>query len=210
MRPFYLVVTWAVGSVLYSYYLFCRLTSEISIEGPGHCDLSRHAIFCLWHESWWAYFVVFLRYRSPHALMSHPAAYMKPVHFVFRMMGAKRVLLGSSGEEGRKAAGEVAHLVRNGYSTTISPDGPYGPARILKKGVLYVALQSGVPVVPLTISSSRFVSWPSWDHKKFPLPFNRIKVTVHEATCVSQHNFDEAREHIARALGVPDFATDPG
>lgn len=204
VRPFYLVIMWGIGLVLYSYYLFCRLTSQISIAGPGDHDLSRHAIYCIWHESWWAYFIVFVRYRSAHVLMSHPAAYMKPVHTVFRMMGARRLLLGSSGEEGRKAAAEVARLVQNGYSTTISPDGPYGPARILKNGVLYIALQSGVPVVPLTISSSRFISWPSWDSKKFPLPFGHISVTVHEHTCLNQDNFDTARTRIARALGSPD------
>jgi hypothetical protein len=48
---------------------------------------------------------VFHRYPSAHAMMSHPAAYMKPAHAVFRMMGAKRLLLGSSGVEG-SAGGE--------------------------------------------------------------------------------------------------------
>lgn len=203
IRPIYLAVTWVIGSVLYLYYLLCRITSQIVIEGPGDHDLSRHAIFCIWHESWWSYFVVFHRYRSAHAMMSHPAAYMKPVHAVFRMMGAKRLLLGSSGEEGRRAANELARLVHDGFSTTISPDGPYGPPRSLKKGVLHVALQSGAPVVPLTISSSRFIRWTSWDSKKFPLPFSRITVTVHESAYVHPQNFMEAGAYIARTLGGP-------
>jgi lysophospholipid acyltransferase (LPLAT)-like uncharacterized protein len=165
--------------------------------------LSRHAIFCLWHESWWSYFVAFLGYRSAHVMMSHPAAYMKPAHNVFRLMGVKRLLLGSSGEEGRNAANTLARLVREGHSTTISPDGPYGPARILKKGVLHVARQSGAPIVPLTISSSRYLPWRSWDSKKFPLPFNRIRVTVHEDIRVNDDNFDEAMVRLAFALGAP-------
>jgi hypothetical protein len=32
--------------------------------------------------------------------------------------------------------------------------------------------------VLLTISSSRFISWPSWDSKKFPLPFGRVSVLI--------------------------------
>jgi lysophospholipid acyltransferase (LPLAT)-like uncharacterized protein len=201
IRPFYLAATWALGLVFYAYYLVCLLTSEISIEGPGNYDLSQHAIFCLWHEAWWSYFVVFLRYRSPHVSINHLAAYMKPIHVVFRLMGLKRLLLGSSGEEGRKAANRLAALVRDGYSTTISPDGPYGPARVLKKGVLRVALQSAVPIVPLTISSSRFISWPSWDAKKFPLPFGKVSVVVHHAIRVNRHNFDECGARIIDALG---------
>jgi lysophospholipid acyltransferase (LPLAT)-like uncharacterized protein len=200
IRPLYLAVTWAVGTVLYLYYLFCRLTSKIVIEGPGNHDLSQHAIFCMWHESWWSYFVVFHHFRSLHAMISHPAAYMRPLHCVFRLMGLKRLLLGSSGEEGRRAVDELASLVQRGWSTTISPDGPSGLARTLKKGVLHIALQSGVPIVPLSISASRFVSFASWDGKKHPLPFNRIKVLVHEAIFVDMQNFNETSMQIVSAL----------
>ena len=200
LRPFFLAIAWTLGGILYLYYCFCRLTSRLDIRGPGNHDLSRHAIFCLWHESWWPYFAVFVRYRWAHTLMTHPAAYMKPVHVVFRLMGAKPLLLGSSGPEGRQAADRVAELVRAGCSTTISPDGPYGPPRVFKKGVLHMALRSGVPVVPLAIRSSRFIAWPSWDSKKFPLPFSRLTVAVGEDTYVTAENFDRAGERIAEAL----------
>jgi len=201
VRPAYLAVTWACGAFFYIYYWICRVSSHISIEGPGNLDLSQHAIFCLWHESWWSYFVVFLRYRSPYAMMSHPAAYMRPAHVVFRLLGASHIVLGSSGEAGRRAANQIAHLVAAGYSTAISPDGPYGPARVLKKGVLHMALQSGGPIVPITITSSRFIRLKTWDDKKLPLPFSRITVTVHEAVVVESCNFDEAAGRVVRALG---------
>jgi lysophospholipid acyltransferase (LPLAT)-like uncharacterized protein len=201
LRPAYLAVAWAAGVALYLYYSFCRMTSLVSIEGPGNHDLCRHSIFCIWHESWWSYFVVFRCFRSPHAMISHSAAYMKPLHYVFRLMGLKRLLLGSSGYEGRQAVNELASLVRRGWSTTISPDGPLGPPRTLKKGVLHIAAQSGVPIVPLTISATRFISVPSWDGKKHPLPFNRFRVVVHEPIYVDRNNFHEIGAQIVRALG---------
>jgi len=202
VRPFYLAAAWATALVLYFYYALCRITSRISIEGPGNRDLSQHSIFCMWHESWWSYMVVFLRYRSAHAMISHPAAYMKPLHCLFRLMGMKHLLLGSSGIEGRQAVNELAQLVRKGWSTTISPDGPAGPARSLKKGVLHIALQSGVPIVPLAISASRFIAIRSWDSKKHPLPFSRIRVIVHEAIHVDRANLDETASQIVAALGT--------
>jgi lysophospholipid acyltransferase (LPLAT)-like uncharacterized protein len=196
---------------LYLYYWVCRLTSTICIEGPGNHDLSQHAIFCLWHESWWSYFVVFVRFRRPHAIMSHPAAYMKPVHAVFRLMGAKWLFLGSSGEEGKLAADALAWFVHEGHSTTVSPDGPHGPARVLKRGVLHIAAQSRVPIVPLSIRSARFLPLPTWDSKRIPLPFNRITVTVHEAVAVTLGNFDEASARIAQALARSTASEDrPG
>jgi lysophospholipid acyltransferase (LPLAT)-like uncharacterized protein len=154
----------------------------------------------MWHESWCSYPAVFIRYQHPHALITYPAAYIKPVHTALRLMGLKRLLLGSSGDEGKQAVNELAVLVKTGWSTTISPDGPAGPARVLKKGVLHLALKSGVPIVPLTISATRFISWPSWDSKKFPLPFNRIRVTVQQAVGVSDQNFDEAGRQIVSLL----------
>jgi lysophospholipid acyltransferase (LPLAT)-like uncharacterized protein len=60
--------------------------------------------------------------------------------------------------------------------------------------------------VPLTISSARFIALRSWDSKKFPLPFNRITVTVHESILVSQQNFDAIGARIIQALGGPDRA----
>ena len=81
-------------------------------------------------------------------------------------------------------------------------DGPYGPAHKVKKGVLHLALQSGIPIVPLTISVSRFIPVPSWDCKKLPLPFSRIKVIVHQATHVNEQNFPETISRIVGALGA--------
>ena len=204
VRPIYLVLTWALGFILYFYCLLCRVTSRISIEGPGNRDLSQHAIFCIWHESWWTYFVAFFHHAQAHALITHPAAYMKPMHTVLHLMGLKRLLLGSSGEEGKQAVNQLARMVQAGCSTTISPDGPAGPPRILKKGVLHIAMQTGVPIVPLTISADRFISWPSWDGKKLPLPFNRIRIIVHEAVvCLSQQSFETTSTQIVNALGGP-------
>src|SRR5690242_8171694 len=100
-RPLYFATAWTLGAILYLYYCLCRVTSRVVFEGPGNADLSQHAIYCIWHESWWPYFVVFLRYRRPHVLISDPAAYMMPVHTVFRLMGCRPLILGSSGEEGR-------------------------------------------------------------------------------------------------------------
>ena len=91
-RPLYVAIAWTLGATLYFYYFVCRLTSRVVLEGPGDADLSKHAIYCIWHASWWPYFVVFVRYRRPHVLISDPAAYMKPVHMVFRLMGCQRVI----------------------------------------------------------------------------------------------------------------------
>jgi len=55
--------------------------------------------------------------------------------------------------------------------------------------------------VPLTIVASPHVLWPSWDSKKFPVPFGRIRMTVHCPITVNAGNFEEAARLIVAALG---------
>jgi hypothetical protein len=45
VRPLYLAVTWTLGLIFYLYYVICRLTSRISIEGLGSHDLPQHAVW---------------------------------------------------------------------------------------------------------------------------------------------------------------------
>jgi lysophospholipid acyltransferase (LPLAT)-like uncharacterized protein len=67
-------------------------------------------------------------------------------------------------------------------------------------------MKSGVPVVPLTFTASRCVVWPSWDSKKLPLPFGRIRMTVHRPIAVNRTNFEDAGRLIAAALEGSDRA----
>jgi lysophospholipid acyltransferase (LPLAT)-like uncharacterized protein len=63
-----------------------------------------------------------------------------------------------------------------------------------------MAFQSGAAIVPLSITSSRYFPFPSWDSKKFPLPFNRITVKIRQRIFVTAQNFDSAAEQITAAL----------
>ena len=85
VRPFYFAFAALLGLLIYLYYFLCRVTSRIPIEGPGNHDLSQHAIFCIWHESWWVRSCGLFSRRN--ALIIHPAAYIKPVHTALRLMG---------------------------------------------------------------------------------------------------------------------------
>jgi lysophospholipid acyltransferase (LPLAT)-like uncharacterized protein len=191
--------------VFYLYYGLCYATSRIVIDG-GRESLRQHAIYCLWHKSWWPFFIVCFRFRSKVAMINHPAAYMKPLHFVLHLMGLKHLILGSGGEEGRLAAQKLSLYVKEGHSTFISPDGPAGPAQKLKKGVLFVALESGVPIVPISLRSTPSIPFPTWDAKRFPLPFSYIRVKVAPPLSVCAENFAQSEEALTRALDSLDCA----
>jgi len=84
------------------------------------------------------------------------------------------VIRGSTARGGCQA---LLSMIRDVDATThlgITPDGPRGPRRELKPGVVMVASQSGLPVVPIGIGFVRAWRFRSWDRFALPLPGSTI------------------------------------
>ncbi len=207
LRVPFLVYGYVLGSLWFMCLLLLRLSIVVRVTGVHNLSADSNYIFCLWHEcgplsleGWTPRLPAYIRQR-PHAWMQHPAWYAKPVAVLFNLIGVQRLVLGSTGHDGRRAADELVIYLKDGYSTLIAPDGPNGPARTLKKGVLHMALQSGVPIIPLRVSASRCFRSNSWDRKMQPLPFSTINVVVGSPILVTDSTFDETFAALTHALG---------
>jgi len=132
--------------------------------------------------------------------MQHPSWYMKAIHVVLRLIGVDKIILGSTGHSGREAADQLVEYLRRGYSTVIMPDGPAGPPCVLKKGILHMSMQSGVPIVAMQFSASKFFELKTWDRKKWPYPFSTIKMKIGIPIQITRDNLDEAPRRITAAL----------
>ena len=197
-RPFWLAYSWIVGIGFWCVWNLLVLTCRIRFEGEQHHVGRENYIYSLWHESWFLYFAAFARSHRYHVWLQHPDAYMKPVHVALRLAGIQ-LLLGSGGEEGREAARELVAHLRRGSSTAISPDGPHGPCRVLKKGVLHLSCDSGVPVLPLRLSVSRAIRI-GWDRKAIPFPWSRITVEYGPPIAVTEGDFEWAGRMLADSM----------
>ena len=79
-------------------------------------------------------------------------------------------------------AREMAALGRSGHLLVVSCDGPFGPYRVAKPGVLIVARESGLPIQPWAVASRPpFRLNGRWDRMIVALPFGRLR--VFEAPC---------------------------
>ncbi len=197
-RPLWLAYSWIVGIGFWCAWHLLIRTCRIRFEGERHPAGRENYIYSLWHESWFLYFTAFVRSHRHHVLLQHPDAYMKPVHVALRLAGI-RSLLGSGGEEGREAARELVHCLKSGCSTAISPDGPHGPRRVLKKGVLHLSLGSGVPILPLRISVDRAIRI-GWDRKAIPLPWSTITVHCGAPLSVTGGDFETAARMLVDSM----------
>ena len=189
-RPIWLACSWLIGIGFWFTWNLLHLTCRIRFEGEPPRTDGESYIYSLWHESWFLYFVTFVRSNRRHVWMQHPYAYMKPAHVALRLAGIE-IVLGSGGEEGREAARKLAARLRGGSSTAISPDGPQGPRRVLKKGVLHLARDSGVSILPLRLSANPAIR-AGWDRKVVPLPWSRITVAYGSPLAVTEGNFKRA------------------
>jgi lysophospholipid acyltransferase (LPLAT)-like uncharacterized protein len=201
-RPFWLAYSWIVGVGFWCAWNLLVLTCRIRIEGEQYHAERENYIYSLWHESWFLYFAAFVRSHRRHVWLQHPDAYMKPVHVALRLSGIQ-FLLGSGGEEGREAARELVARLRSGDSTAISPDGPHGPCGVLKKGVLHLSCDSGVPVLPLHLSVNRAMHI-GWDRKAIPFPWSKITVSYGPPITVTEENFERAGRMLADSMSGLD------
>ena len=197
-RPFWLAYSWIAGIGFWCAWNVLIRTCRIRFEGEQHLVGGENYIYSLWHESWFLYTTAFVRSHRRHVWLQHPDAYMKPVHVALRLAGIQ-ILLGSGGEEGREAARELVACLRGGSSTAISPDGPQGPCRVLKKGVLHLSRDSGVSVLPLHLSANRAIR-TGWDRKAIPLPWSTITVAYGPPIAVKEDDFERAGRMLADSM----------
>lgn len=60
-----------------------------------------------------------------------------------------------------------------GNILVVTPDGPRGPAMHAKTGAAHLAIQAGVPILPITWASRHQRLLGSWDRFALPRPFDR-------------------------------------
>ena len=99
---------------------------------------------------------------------------------VIKNMGYKTIR-GSKGKKGAvEASMQMLTILKNGEDCAMMVDGPKGPAKVAKDGVIKLAKMAGVPIVPTTWYSSNFtwVKFPSWDKLEMPI-FNTNLVNLY-------------------------------
>ena len=84
-------------------------------------------------------------------------------------------------------------------------DGPQGPARQLKKGLLLAAKKTGASFIPIAWSGARVITFSkTWDKTIIPLPFSKIVMAFHQPVVippdVSKENFDQIFDRTEKTL----------
>lgn len=199
-KPLFWIFGYGFGFLCYILLFVFHYTCRIEFRGTEHLENLPNYIMTLWHHHNTPYFCVFIRHKN-HVWMNHPAWFMKPMHVLIRLVGVKKLILGSTENNGKEASDAVVEYLKKGYTTFINPDGPKGPSGQLKKGVLHMSMQSGTPVLPVTFETPVCITLKkTWDSKHLPLPFSRIIVTYKKPVLVTSENFEQSYKLLQEAL----------
>lgn len=76
------------------------------------------------------------------------------------------------GEEALQAM--ISEVNASRCSSGVIVDGPRGPAGIAKRGVIVLARETGLPIVPGNWWATPHIEFGSWDRTIIPLPFARM------------------------------------
>lgn len=87
-----------------------------------------------------------------------------------------KIVRGSSSKGGKEALQEIISLVNEDNTVVLTPDGPRGPANIIKNGALIISNKCGVPIIPIKINYYNKIFLKSWDKFQIPLPFSKCDV----------------------------------
>jgi len=112
---------------------------------------------------------------------------------------------GSSSRGGDVASAEFLDALKDAPGGALTPDGPRGPARKCKRGILVLAEQGNGLVLPSSSSSTRPRFLSSWDRFLLPLPFSRCAVVFAPALERAPGESEEA--FLARADVAIDAVT---
>ncbi len=114
------------------------------------------------------------------------------------------VVRGSAKKRGKEALEDMKDILRQGGIAAIVVDGPRGPAREVKAGVVELARFCQVPIVPIAFLPGNEWIVPTWDRTRIPKPFSRCitasTVPVHIDRNISPEQFKQAQADIKTVM----------
>jgi lysophospholipid acyltransferase (LPLAT)-like uncharacterized protein len=95
----------------------------------------------------------------------------------------------------------MVRMLRQGFDAYITPDGPDGPAYLVKPGVAYLAKKTGATILPVGAYTRSGHRLNRWDRYIVPRPYSRISVSVGRPIQIgSEEDLPTVCEHLTDVL----------
>lgn len=178
--------------------LFQYLKHGVKFKSVNYPEVPQF-IVALWH----AHQCVLHDIRNPHLLnvLISKSNDGEIIATATESLGIKTIR-GSKGRRGTEATLKLIEKLEQGENIAITVDGPKGPNRVVKNGVINIAKISQVPIVPVAwhSHSKLFAKFNSWDGFRFPLGWLNSVALYGEPIYVPQDSDEETIEVYRKKL----------
>lgn len=162
-------------------------------ESPEECFL-----YSAWHDA----IVLSLLIKQPARNMAALVSQHRDGGYVTELLNAIGVqpVRGSTSRGGAKALREMMEITKQSH-VAITSDGPRGPRREVKPGLIFLAAKTGTRIVPAAYAvASCWKIEGSWTDMQIPRPFSKIVAVGEEPISVPKDVDRAGIEHYTRLL----------
>jgi lysophospholipid acyltransferase (LPLAT)-like uncharacterized protein len=188
------------------YYILKWLDGTFEYRFIGNENLSvlkeKGALFAIWHHT--LINGILAQKERPFVVMVSRSKDANPVAYVCNKLGHV-VTRGSSRKGNRDKGGgsalsEMVERVKSGHPAALTVDGPTGPAKKTKEGIILLALKTNSVIIPYASICDSYWQFNSWDKFRFPKPFARVLIGYGKPIDVSTLDMSEALIKIDNAI----------
>lgn len=176
MKPFTLALAYALTRLLALTYRF----RPVGTEHLEQCRCSGRGgyILAIWHQNLFA--GILAQTGRRHTVMVSRSHDGDPVAHVCERLGHHAVRgssrKGGIDKGGHDAKDEMIAILCAGLPGAITVDGPKGPAKEVKPGIIDMARKASVPILPYLAIAEHYWTFNSWDRFRLPKPFSVVYV----------------------------------
>lgn len=161
---------------------------------------NQKTVYCFWHGDMMAVVGFFYRCgKLPITALVSPSEDGKLLANTLQSLGFD-VAFGSSSGRGFEGAFKAVRALEAGQCVLITPDGPRGPAKVMKDGGITLAQHSGSSVIAVTVKYTRCWKLNSWDKGMLPIPFTKCDLSFSNPVSISKNAAEYEKKEIKSTL----------
>jgi lysophospholipid acyltransferase (LPLAT)-like uncharacterized protein len=197
------IVTFPAYYLLNVYAKTISLTLENDNEVRNHVTNNGRVILASWHQRFFGGFYLPKIFDRPISIMISQSRDGDFIADVVRRIGWAPVR-GSGSRGGKQALRTLVEEIKNSLLCGHIIDGPRGPARVIKPGLISLASHSGAAICPTYVFYERPWIFNSWDRFMVPKPFSRVIIRFDSLVFVPEdvdsELFEEIRSDLERNM----------
>lgn len=185
---------WAVTNAA---YLLSRLTSgTLRTEVKNEYRLEENeqsgkgVILSVWHGQLW--FPTYYWRNRGYVGLASESRDGEYITEVMEKLGWDMVR-GSASRGGSRSLIKLIRRLRRGEVVGITPDGPTGPRREVKPGIIYLAQKTDSIIIPIGVAFRKKKMFSSWDRFELPCPLTKAGLVLGNPLEVNEKELTEEK-----------------